>query len=72
LDAGNLEGSLKVFAAADAGADGGEAYGIAGSDRTTGRGEDARLQNGFSNSRGGEGAGAEMNELTTGQGILGH
>jgi hypothetical protein len=72
LNARNLEGSLKVFASADAGADGGEAYGVAGSDRTARGGKQVGLQDRFGDRSGGESAGAKVNELTTGQGILCH
>jgi hypothetical protein len=61
-----------MFASAHAGADGGEANGIAGSDRAGRGGEQVRLQDSFSDSRRGEGARADVDELTTGQGMLGH
>ena len=72
LNAGNLEGSLEMFASANAGADGGEAHGVAGSDRTGRGGEQMGLQDRLWRRVGGESAGAEMDELTTGQGILCH
>jgi hypothetical protein len=61
-----------VLASANAGADGGEANGVAGSDRTGRGGKQVRLQDSFGDRGGGKSASAEMNELTTGQGILGH
>jgi hypothetical protein len=72
LDAGDAEGSFEVFASANAGADGSETNGVAGSDGTRRGGKYARLQNSLRDRGGGDGARAEVNELTTGQGILGH
>jgi hypothetical protein len=72
LYAGNAERSFEMFASANAGADGGEADGVAGSDGTRRGGKDARLQDSLRDRRGRKSAGAEMHELTTGQGILGH
>ena len=72
LNAGYLERSLKMFASAHAGTDGGEAYGVAGSDGTGRGGKQVRLQDSFCDRSGGESASAEVNELTTGQGILSH
>ena len=72
LDAGNAERSFEVFASANAGADGSETDGIAGSDGTRRGGKQMRLQDIFGDRGGGKSAGAEMNELTAGQGIFGH
>ena len=47
LDAGHVERSLEVFASANAGADGGEAHGVAGRDRARRGGKYAGLQNSF-------------------------
>ena len=70
LNAGNAERSLEVFASANAGADGGEANGVAGRDRTRRGGEHMGLQDGFGDGGRGESAGTELNELTAGQGIF--
>src|SRR6201997_630891 len=72
LNAGNFEGSLEVFASANAGADGGEANGVAGGDGTRPRGEHMRLQDIFGDGGGGDGAAAEVNELTTREGMFRH
>ena len=72
LNAGNVERSLEMFASANAGADGGEAHGVAGSDGTGRGGKQAGLQNIFGDGGGGDGAGADVDELTTSQGILSH
>jgi hypothetical protein len=72
LDAGNAERGFEVFASTNAGADGSEANGVAGRDGTRRGGKHMRLQDGFGDRGGGDSARAEVNELTTGQGILGH
>src|SRR5580658_4152447 len=61
-----------MFASANAGADGSETNGVAGSDGTRRGRKYARLQHGFCDRGGGESARADMHELTAGQGILGH
>src|SRR5271165_376748 len=61
-----------MFASANAGADGGEANGVTGRDRTRSGGKYAGLQDCFGDRGGGESASAEVNELTTGQGIFRH
>ena len=72
LHAGDAERSFEVFTSANAGADGSEANGVAGGDGTRRGRKHFRLQNRFCDRRGGKSAGAEMHELTAGQGILGH
>jgi len=72
LNAGHVERGLEVFASANAGADGGETHGVAGRDRSCRGGKHAGLQNIFCDRGGGDGAGADVDELTTSQGILSH
>ena len=54
LDAGNAERGVKVFASANAGADGGEADSVAGRYGASGGREDARLKDGFGDGGGGQ------------------
>ena len=56
LNAGNLERSFEMFASANAGADGGEANGVAGSDRARRSGQHVRLQDSFGDCSSGESA----------------
>ena len=72
LNAGNVERGLEMFASANAGADGGEANGVAGGDGARPGREHVRLQDVFGDGGGGNGAAAEVDELTTSQGILSH
>jgi hypothetical protein len=72
LDAGNTKRSLEMLASANAGADGSETDGIAGSDGTRRCGKYMGLQDIFCDRGGGESARAEVNELTAGQGKFGH
>jgi hypothetical protein len=61
-----------MFASANAGADGSEAHRVTGSNWASLRVKHVRLQNRFGNCGGGDGARADVDELTTSQGILGH
>jgi hypothetical protein len=61
-----------VFASANAGADGGEADGVAGGYRPRRGIESARLQNGLGDSGGYESSGTDLHELAAGHWILGH
>ena len=72
LNAGDVERSLEMFASANAGADGGEAYGVAGRDGTRRGGEQVRLQDSLGDRSSGDGASADVDELTTSQGIVSH
>ena len=72
LYAGNVKRGLEMFASANAGADGGEANGVAGRDRACGGGEHVRLQYVLGDGGGGDSAATDLNELTTRQGIFSH
>jgi len=72
LNARNRERCLKVLASANAGADRGEAHGVAGRNRARGGIEDVGLQNGFSDGGGDESAGTDLHELAARQGIFRH
>ena len=73
FDSGNLRGSLQQFASANAGADAGEAHGIAGRDRPRRcRRQQMRLQD-ISRHRGGcESSSTDVDEFPASQRILRH
>src|SRR5581483_2333903 len=70
LDTRDIQRRLQMFASANAGADGGEAHGIAGRHAPRSGVELMRLQNVFGDGGGGYCAGAKLNESTAGQGIF--
>src|ERR1700756_2484047 len=72
LNAGNVERGFEVLASANAGADGGETDGIAGRDGARSGGEHMRLQDIIGDGGGGDSAAAELNELTTREGMFRH
>ena len=72
LNAGHIERRLEMFASANAGADGGEADGVAGRNPARGSVELMRLQDVLGDGGSSDRAGTELNESTAGQGILRH